>query len=331
MQSIKSLFVSPARSYSHSIPVVDLAAFIQNRSPHVELTRHIDEICQKIGFFIVTGHGVDEQLQEEMMNVSKEFFHLPVNVKREIVGSKDYPYGYNGINDENLSRGYEKSSTSLLPDVKESFSIGPAHEGLIRWPRQPALMSSIWSKYYQACEHLSQHLYQLFAMALGLNKDWFDGKIDQHRSALRALYYPLLASPLASNQYRSSAHTDYGAFTILKQDSVGGLQVQNRGDGQWIDVPFVPKSFVINLGDLMSRWTNDRWVSTPHRVIDLSHREGSGFSVSRQSIAFFCQINPEEVVTCIPTCCSAAQPAKYPPIKSWDLVMEKYLASTGKK
>jgi isopenicillin N synthase-like dioxygenase len=316
---------------SPSIPIVDLTEFIEHRTANPELISRIDEICRTIGFFIITGHGVDQHMQDDMMKVSKEFFHLPLDSKREIVGSKDYPYGYNGIHDEVLSRGYEKSPALALADVKESFSIGPAHEGPIRWPREPASMSSIWLKYYQACEHLSHHLYHLFAMALDLSEDWFDAKIDQHRSALRALYYPSLTAPLACNQYRSSAHTDYGAFTILKQDSVGGLQVQNRGDGRWIDVPFVPQSFVINLGDLMSRWTNDRWVSTLHRVIDLSQRETSGLSASRQSIAFFCQINPEEMVTCIPTCLSADQREKYPPIKSWDLVMEKYLASTGKK
>lgn len=317
---------------SHSIPVVDLTESFVDSACRQQLAERIDEICQNIGFFIVTGHAVDEEVQTEMINVSREFFHLPLSVKREVIGSEDYPYGYNGLNDENLSLGYEQDSSSeLLADLKESFSIGPEHEQKIRWPSQPTRMPSIWQKYYAQCQRLSEHLYQLFALALHLDQHWFDHKIDQHRSALRSLYYPSFASPLPSNQYRSSAHTDYGAFTILKQDAVGGLQVQNRFDGQWIDVPFVENSFVINLGDLMSRWTNDQWVSTLHRVVGPRKKTNDSVYPSRQSVAFFCQINPDEMVTCIPTCATAEQPAKYPPIRSWDLIMQKYLASTQKK
>ncbi len=317
-----------------SIPIIDLAKSYDSLRYRRELAKQIDEICQNIGFFIITGHSIDETIQNDMMKISKEFFHLPLSIKREITGSKDYPYGYNGLNDENLSLGYDKSSSSsssLLSDLKESFSIGPEHEQKIRWPTKPSSMPSIWLNYYQECHRLSQHLYRLFALALNLDEHWFDNKITEHRSALRSLYYPSFLSPLSKNQYRSSVHTDYGSFTILKQDSIQGLQVQNRFDEQWIDVPFVENSFVINLGDLMSRWTNDRWRSTPHRVITPSNPTiGDGYP-SRQSIAFFCQINPNEMVTCIPTCTSKDNPPKYPPIKSWDLIMQKYLASTQKK
>ncbi|CAF3273878.1 unnamed protein product [Rotaria sp. Silwood2] len=197
-----------------------------------------------------------------------EFFLLPLSIKREITGSKDYPYGYNGLNDENLSRGYDKSSSYLLSDLKESFSIGPEHEQKIRWPSKPLNMSLIWLNYYKECHNLSKHLYKLFALALNLNENWFDNKINEHRSALRSLYFPSYSSLLSiKNQYRSSIHTDYGAFTILKQDYIEGLQILNRLNNKWINVPFIENTCIINLGDLMSRWTNDHWISTPHRVI----------------------------------------------------------------
>ncbi|CAF3715285.1 unnamed protein product [Rotaria sp. Silwood1] len=318
---------------SCSIPIIDLTNSYENEKYRKELAKKLDDICQNIGFFIITGHLIDKKLQDDMMNISKEFFLLPLSIKREITGSKYYPYGYNGLNDENLSRGYDKSSSSyinILPDLKESFSIGPEHEGKIRWPTKPLLMPSIWLNYYKQCHYLSQYLYKLFALSLNLDQYWFDNKINDHRSALRSLYYPSYSSSLPINQYRSSVHTDYGAFTILKQDSIGGLQVQNRLNNKWIDVPFIDNSFVINLGDLMSRWTNDHWVSTPHRVILPSNKTIDGLYPSRQSIAFFSQINPNELVTCIPTCYSIDKPQKYPPIKSWDLIMQKYLASTQK-
>ena len=221
-----------------SIPVIDLTQSHNKIIYCKELAKQIDEICQNIGFFIITGHLIDEQIQNDMMNISKEFFQFPLSIKREITGSKDYPYGYNGLNDENLSLGYDESLSIVLPDLKESFSIGPEHEQKIRWPSKPNKMSSIWLNYYKQCENLSKHLYKLFSLALNLDEYWFDNKINEHRSALRSLYYPSFSSPLPNNQYRSSVHTDYGSFTILKQDSIQGLQVQNRFNGQWIDVSF---------------------------------------------------------------------------------------------
>lgn len=313
-----------------TIPVIDLSRSYVDVESRQQLAKQLDDICGKIGFFIVIGHSIDEKIQNDMMKISKEFFQSSLSIKGEISGSKEYPYGYNGLNDEILSRGYGET-TSSLADVKESFSIGPAHEGPIRWPSKPTTMPLIWLNYYDQCHQLSKHLYRLFALALNLNENWFEEKINNHRSALRALFYPSLSSSLLENQYRCSVHTDYGAFTILSQDSISGLQVQNRADGQWIDVPFIENSFVINLGDLMSRWTNDRWVSTPHRVIVPKEKNNDGIYSARQSIAFFCQINPDELVTCISTCMSKDQPAKYSPIRSWDLIMEKYLASTQKK
>ncbi|UJR20227.1 hypothetical protein I4U23_023358 [Adineta vaga] len=326
------MFSDTNHEFQQEIPIIDLTESFKTSAARQQLAKQIDHICQTIGFFIIIGHSIDEKVQDDMMKISKEFFHLPLSIKREITGSKDYPYGYNGLNDENLSLGYEKSSSSLLTDLKESFSIGPEHEQSIQWPSKPSTMPSIWLKYYAECHRLSKHLYQLFALALNLDQHWFDNKITNHRSALRSLYYPSFSSPLPHNQYRSSAHTDYGAFTMLKQDSIGGLQVQNRFNQQWINVPYIENSFVINLGDLMSRWTNDHWVSTPHRVIGPEKKiTNENCYPSRQSIAFFCQINPDEIVECIPTCTTADKPPKYPPIQSWDLILQKYLASTQKK
>ena len=245
--------------------------------------------------------------------------------------SKEYPHGYHGLNTETASLGYDKSTSYVLPDVKESFSIGPEHDGPIRWPSKPLTMPSIWLNYFKECEKLAKHLYKILALALNLDEHWFENKIDKHRSALRSLYYPPISSSLPKNQYRVSAHTDWGAFTILKQDSTQGLQVQNRLNGKWIDVPFIENSFVINLGDLMSRWTNDRWVSTPHRVIEPLNKNKDGSYPARQSIAFLAQINPDEIVTCIPTYSLDDTPPKYPPIKSWDLIIEKYLAQNQKQ
>jgi len=170
-------------------------------------------------------------------------------------------------------------------------------------------------------EKLSARLLQCFALASELDENWFNDKIDRHRSALRTLNYPEQTSTPLPGQIRAGEHTDYGSLTILLQDKISGLQVKNK-DGTWIDAQNVPNSFIINLGDLMQRWTNDRWVSTPHRVINSSPQR-------RQSIAFFHNINADQMVECIPTCRDKNGQAKYPPITAWEHLIEKHKASTG--
>lgn len=126
-------------------------------------------------------------------------------------------------------------------------------------------------------------------------------------------------------QMRASAHSDYGTLTILKPDDApGGLQVLGKDD-KWHDVPYDPNMFVVNLGDLMARWTNDRWQSTKHRVV--VPPVDPGRPTRRQSMAFFHNINADEVVECIDTCWGPDEPKKYPPIVAFDFLMEKHLAS----
>lgn len=140
--------------------------------------------------------------------------------------------------------------------------------------------------------------------------------------------YPHLDSEPGANQTRASVHTDYGSLTILRQDGgVSGLEVQNRS-GHWVPVQQIPDSFVINLGDLMSRWTNDQWVSTPHRVVVPPLNAAA--SNRRISMAFFHNINADHVVHCIETCQSESNPSKYPPINAMEHLMQKHRASTKK-
>lgn len=164
-----------------------------------------------------------------------------------------------------------------------------------------------------------------FALSLRLEEDWFASKTNRHASSLRALNYPSLGPGFEAvpGQMRASAHTDYGVLTVLKSGGPG-LQVKLR-DGAWHDVPFIPHGFVINLGDLMSRWTNDRWLSTPHRVVTPPVAVGAN---RRQSMAYFCNLNMDAHVEAIPTCVSSDSPAKYPPTKAGDHLMAKHTAST---
>ena len=163
---------------------------------------------------------------------------------------------------------------------------------------------------------------RVFAVALKMPEDAFEPTIDKPISALRALNYPEQAVPPKPGQLRAGAHTDYGSLTILlPQPGSGGLQIVDPS-GNWIDVPPVPGAFVINIGDLMARWTNDRWVSTLHRVVN--PELAAGASSRRQSFAFFHQPNWDQEIVCLPTCLAAGETSKFEPVRSGPYLMSKF-------
>ena len=165
----------------------------------------------------------------------------------------------------------------------------------------------------------------LTAQALELPKDYFVPFYDRMTTHLRLSNYPDQPTSPAPGQIRSGAHSDYLCMTILRQDDApGGLQVQ-APDGAWIDVRPEPGALVVNVGDLMARWTNGRWRSNVHRVVN-PPRDATG-SARRISIVFFTGPNHDAMVSCLPTCASPSRPARYPPIRAWDHYMAKVRAS----
>lgn len=206
--------------------------------------------------------------------------------------------------------------------------------------------------YYDAVEDLAFALLELFAVALDLDDGWFDDKVSRHISDLALNHYPATVGPPAPGQLRRGPHTDYGVFTVLHQDGVGGLQVWSDAHG-WSDVPAVPGTFVVNIGDLLARWTNDRWVSTRHRVVvpeaaspggsvaggsvaggstSGSSSSGSstpGGSAARLSMPFFFQPDYHAVIECLPSCCGPGNPARYLPTTSGQWNLERTRTQVG--
>ena len=165
---------------------------------------------------------------------------------------------------------------------------------------------------------------RVFAVALDLPEDFFAPFLSAPVSALRALNYPPLAAPPKPGQIRAGAHTDYGSLTILlPQAGSRGLEILAH-DGAWIEVPARPGAFIVNIGDLMARWTNDRWTSTLHRVVI----PGDGGAVRRQSFAFFHQPNWDAEIVALDACVAAGQAAKYPPVRSGPYLMGKFKSTT---
>jgi isopenicillin N synthase-like dioxygenase len=313
-----------------SFPIVSLRSFeTADAARQKAIAAEVDRICRETGFLAISDHGVPQHVIDGAWNKAKAFFDEPVEVKQQARAPyPGYPYGYLGPNSEALaaSRG-----VATPPDLKESFNGGPLSKppGLTDkealsfcyadtiWPSGPDGFREAWETYYRALEDLAARIMRLFAVALTLPEDYFEGFIDHPISALRALNYPEQSVAPQPGQLRAGAHSDYGSLTILlPQAGSKGLQIQ-RGD-EWIDVPPVPGAFIINIGDLMQLWTNDRWVSTIHRVANPSNPEEA--KARRQSFAFFHQPNWfAEITSLVP-----GDKPKYDPVLSGPYLMGKF-------
>jgi isopenicillin N synthase-like dioxygenase len=311
-----------------TLPIIDLASSGEGEADALaRIGAEIGAACRDIGFFYVVNHGVDKELIGEAFAQSHRFFALPLAEKRrlaiEMIGGNR---GYSGLLHEALdpARG---------PDMKEAFNVGldlapddpellagQPFRSLNAWPDLPGFRETLLA-YYGACAALGARLHRAFASDLGLKADFFADKFDRPMATLRLLHYPA-PSLGADPDIGAGAHTDYGNLTLLATDEVGGLEVRTRA-GDWIAAPVVAGAFIVNIGDCLMRWTNDVYVSTPHRVVNRSLKE-------RYSIAFFFDPNPDARVEAIPGCIRRGEFARYPPILAADYLKMRLDASKPK-
>lgn len=318
-----------------AFPIFDLSRFENaDAAGRRLLGAEVDAICRSTGFLAISGHGVPQAVIDGVWSKAHGFFDLPPEIKEKVRAPfPGYPYGYLGPGAEALAKSKGQDTP---PDLKESFNGGPLSkpEGLTDsqalafcyadtiWPDEPAGFRTAWEAYYRAMEDLAARIMRVFAVALDLPERFFDATIDQPISALRALNYPETQVQPKPGQLRAGAHTDYGSLTILlPQPGSGGLQIFTP-EGEWREVPPVAGAFVINIGDLMARWTNDRWVSTLHRVVN-----SDGSAARRQSLAFFHQPNWHQEIACIPSCLAPGATPRYEPVLSGPYLMSKFQAT----
>ncbi|MFF6785543.1 2OG-Fe(II) oxygenase family protein [Streptomyces sp. NPDC012510] len=259
------------------VPVIDLSAR-NTEAGREEISAAIRRACETSGFFTIVGHGVPKDLVDRMYTTTKGFFTRP-EAEKEL--SANTGAGVSGL--RRPGGPYEAFAAHVTGDLSEEerSKLGdyPATwKAANIWP--DADFKATWDEYIAAMTGLSADIMRLFAVALELDEDFFDEKFDEHVSLLLANYY--YPEPEA-DQLRRDAHTDWGSLTVLYvEDALGGLQVL-RGEGDWLDVPAIPGSFVVNIGDLMAFWTGGRWMSTVHRVVNPE----PGNTSSRISIPFF--------------------------------------------
>lgn len=317
------------------VPRIDIAPFLEGApAGKHKVAEQVGRACGGIGFFTIVGHGVPEDLTDRMYGISKAFFDLPITEKMKVRRVLEQSYGYIPPEDESLSYSLDQEAPA---DLKESFStarIDPPDEEYYRcahfaptlWPETPGTFRKLWTEYYRVMETLAADIMRVFALALGLPEAYFADKIDKHCSVIRVLNYPEQPREPLPGQLRAGAHSDYGTLTILRaEDAPGGLQVYNR-QGEWRDVEVLPDSFIVNIGDMMMRWTNDRWISTLHRVVNPPRDRAAGSS--RLSIVFFHMPNYDALLSCLESCRGPDNPPKYPPITAGDYKLMKVRKQT---
>ncbi|MGH9838615.1 MAG: isopenicillin N synthase family dioxygenase [Blastocatellia bacterium] len=309
------------------IPVIDLEPwFVGDVRAKRQVAQTVHTTCRNIGFMYVRNHGISQQLVDETFQQAQCFFSLPDEEKRQVHYEKSGRH-----------RGYipmrgESSDPSAKGDLKEAFDYGlelpcdDLHSPAAQRMRAPNLFPTGVPGFREAVESclaamtdLAKTLFQIFAAGFGLPAQFFDDKIDKPIAQMRLLHYPAQRptqdSPASTDYLGIGAHSDYECFTILAQDETGGLQVQNPA-GEWIAAPPVEGTFVINIGEMMTRWTNDTFASTPHRVINASGQE-------RYSIPFFFATNYDTIISCLESCQGPDRPARYPPIAAGDYLAQR--------
>jgi isopenicillin N synthase-like dioxygenase len=296
-----------------TIPIIDIGPLRDAASDRRgEVAREIRRASMATGFFYIANHGIPDGAVAEILGEAKRFFEQPLELKESV-----------SIATNEIYRGYTKLYGQTLDaqtggDLKESMYLGvdlpldhplvragtPSH-GPNRWPDWLPGWRQSTLEYFAAMAELSHLLMDGIALSLGLPWGYFEESIDQHMSALRLLRYPPHPTADPEREVGCGAHTDWGAVTILAQDQTGGLEIR-LASGEWIAAEPAPGTFVINMGDMMARWTNDIYTSTPHRVLNRCASD-------RYSAAFFFDPNFDAPIACLPSCASPERPPRYAP------------------
>ncbi len=312
-------------SVPDSIPIVDLGAFMAGdpegrKTAAAEICRAVEEI----GFFGIARHGVDEGVVAEAFAAAERFHALPLETKLAIKINASHR-GYMPMADQHRAEAKQ-------PNLSESFLVGADLDpddpdvvaglpmcGLNQWPAALPDIRPPFEAYRDALTALGRRMLPLFETALDLPDGFFGQRFRKPLTFVRALHYPPAPETMPEDQFGAAPHSDFGFITILAQDDVGGLQVQTRA-GDWLDAPNLPGVFIVNVGDMLMRWTNDRFLSTLHRVNNAPGRD-------RYSLPFFFDPDVTAVVECIESCKGPDNPARYEPVVWGDFLAGKFNAN----
>jgi isopenicillin N synthase-like dioxygenase len=319
------------------VPVIDISGWTSGRRDRI--AREVDDACRRVGFLQVAGHGVDPAVVSAMLAASDAIFELPAADKLALTAPPHINRGYAPVGSESLTYSL---GVDAPPDLFEAFNLGPEPvpaddpiyagelEGVFApniWPPSLPAIRAALLEYFHAAGDLARRLISIFAVSLDLPDDHFVPCCDHATEMLRLNNYVRGpgGAPLPGQQ-RMGAHTDYGIVTVLYGDRVPGLEIVGP-DGEWHGVLPEEGMFLVNLGDVLARWTNDRWRSTVHRVVPPPSGDGPA---RRRSAAFFHDGNYDALVECLPTCVGAGETPRYPPVIAGEHLKAKLLSGRSR-
>jgi isopenicillin N synthase-like dioxygenase len=309
------------------LPIIDFAAVrAHDAAGTCVAAAEIRAACLTSGFFYMRNHGIAQEIIAAVHTEGQRFFRQPLDVKRQAAVNARHR-GFNALGDALM---YE----ARKPDYKEFFSIGldlPEDDpdvlageklrGPNNWPPDMPGFRLALETYYAAMLACGADLMRAVAVSLDLAPGFFVPRYRKPLQRTQIVYYPPQPPELGEDQFGVAPHTDFGCITLLWQDDNGGLEVLNRASGTWIPAPPLPGTLVINVADLLGRWTNDRYASTPHRVVNRSGRE-------RLSIATFHDPDYKALVDPRDLGASAAG-CKYEPILAGEHIVGRIERSFG--
>ena len=312
-----------------AIPMVDVGGLFDGDAGMAEVAQEIGHAYANVGFAYIVNHGVSQSLINSLFDASAAFHALPLAEKMEIE-LNEFHRGFIPINTSTprtssiarVTRPNQSESFIMMhelpaddPDVLAGLPLA----GPNQWPRSLPQFRDTVLAYSNAMTELARRMVQAMAVALGQNKDAFDADFSKPTTFLRLLYYPPRNVQDPDDLFGSAPHTDYGFVTMLAQDKTGGLQVRNVA-GEWIDAPPLEGSFVMNVGDALHRWSNGRFISTPHRVINRSGH-------ARYSCPFFFDPHVHSCITPFETCVAEDQPRSFDAVIYGEYLMARLKAN----
>jgi isopenicillin N synthase-like dioxygenase len=330
MNILRAMAVKDVAEATKAIPVIDfgpaLSGAPEGRDAVAAQVRHASE---RVGFFYLAGHGVPSEIVDAAFQASREFHALPVADKLALKLNENN-IGYLAVNQS--VQGASTIHKATRPNYNESFFIshdrGPEHPDVLaatplrgrnQWPDGHAAMRAAMIRYFKALEAVGERVLPVLARALGMPADHFMPFFRNEAHAnLRFLHYPPQDTD-DDEQFGQGPHTDNSFITMLAREDVPGLAVR-LPSGQWLAPPLIDGTFLVNLGNIMKRWSNDRFLSTPHAVLNDSGKD-------RYSLAFFYSPNVDSVIECLPSCVSGDNSARYPRAVYRDLVLDFYNAN----
>lgn len=323
------------------IPVIDLTGWYEGGTAEREaVASQVDRACREVGFMQLTGHRVPAATAQGLADAIDGFFGQEMAEKqRWRAPDPSVNRGYSPPRAEKLSHSLGVASPE---DLFEAFNIGsesgshhptgvgsgadPVDHPDNIWPAGLPEFRTRTEAWFAQAQRVAEDLTDVFAVALGLPEDFFRSRCAQSVDVLRMNNYALPPGEhvVDQRQMGMGAHTDYGIVTVLWADAVPGLQILDTA-GTWHDVLPQPGMLLVNLGDMLARWTNERWLSTLHRV--LPPTDGTGRLVRRRSAAYFHDGDPDTVVETLPGCSTEAEPARYGPITVREHLRQKLAGS----